>query len=279
MALTFNCTFSQTTNYLNDTANSSYTTSGAPLTGPPDWTAACTNYVAPPWNNVDNFYTSPVFSSTWNISGTGGNGEIVGIYFMMSAQYGANDETNPRKSIVVIINSGVFTQNNSYTINPPPALCLTKGTRVLTPNGYTPVEDLTKYNYVTTADGRNVTIKHIHHSKHFSVSEMEAPFFVPVNALGDSMPSHDVKLSPDHLVLVGEDIWLSPRHMANQSDKITQYNLGETIDYYAIATQNYFHDNLVIEDGSCGILRIPKDGLRRVYESLSPYSRLGMDNS
>jgi len=128
-------------------------------------------------------------------------------------------------------------------------VCLTEGTRVLTPNGYIPVEQLKKYDYITTADGRNVTIKHVHHSQHFNVGEMEAPFLVPANAIGDNIPLHDVKLSPDHLVLVGDDCWLSPRHMAKRSDKVVQYSLGETIQYYAIMTANYFEDNLVIEDG------------------------------
>jgi len=128
-------------------------------------------------------------------------------------------------------------------------VCLAEGTRVLTPNGYLPVEQLKKYDYITTADGRNITIKHVHHSQHFDAGEMEAPFLVPANALSEGVPLHDVKLSPDHLVLIGEDCWLSPRHMAKRSDKVVQYSLGETIQYYAIMTGNYFQDNLVIEDG------------------------------
>jgi len=128
-------------------------------------------------------------------------------------------------------------------------LCVAEGTRVLTPNGYIPVEQLKKYDYITTADGRNAIIKYVHHSQHFDASEMEAPFLVPANALSEGVPLHDVKLSPDHLVLVGEDCWLSPRHMAKRSDKVVQYSLGETIQYYAIMTDNYFQDNLVIEDG------------------------------
>jgi len=130
-----------------------------------------------------------------------------------------------------------------------PSLCLTEGTRILTPVGYRPVEQLEKFDYVTTADGRNVMIKHVHHSQHYYVGELEAPFYVPAHALAMNVPSHDIKLSPDHLVHVGDDLWLTPRGMAKRSDKVVQYDIGKTIHYYAIMTPNYFQDNLVIEDG------------------------------
>jgi len=134
-----------------------------------------------------------------------------------------------------------------YYTSPP--LCLTEGTRILTPVGYRPVEQLEKFDYITTADGRNVMIKHVHHSQHYYVGELEAPFLVPAHALADNMPSRDIKLSPDHLVQVGDDLWLSPRGMAKRSDKVVQYDIGKTIHYYAIMTPNYFQDNLIIEDG------------------------------
>jgi len=129
------------------------------------------------------------------------------------------------------------------------ALCMAKGTRVLTPSGYVPVEDLEKFGYVTTADGRNVMIKHIHHSQHYNVGSLEAPFHVPAHAFAENVPSHDVKLSPDHLIHVGEDYWITPRTLSKRSEKVVQYGIGEDIHYYAIMTPNYFTDNLVIEDG------------------------------
>ena len=145
---------------------------------------------------------------------------------------------------------GAYTWGDSYVFyRSGSVLCLTEGTRVLTPAGYTPVQELKKHDYITTADGRNVMIKHVHHSQHFNVGELEAPYFVPANVLGENIPSHDVKLSPDHLVYLGNDLWITPRGMSKRSDKVVQYGLGETIHYYAIMTPNYFEDNLVIEDG------------------------------
>ena len=92
-------------------------------------------------------------------------------------------------------------------------------------------------------------IKHIHHSQHYCVGELEAPFHVPAHAIAENVPLHDVKLSPDHLVHIGDDLWLTPRGMAKRSDNVVQYDIGKNICYYAIMTPNYFHDNLVIEDG------------------------------
>jgi len=171
------------------------------------------------------------------------------------------------------LTTGRYIARASYSLFP---VCLTEGTQVLTPKGYVPVEQLKKYDYITTADGRNVTIKHVHHSQHFNAGEMEAPFLVPANALSEGVPLHDVKLSPDHLVLVGDDCWLSPRHMAKRSDKVVQYSLGETIQYYAIMTANYFEDNLVIEDG----VVVESYGYRRtVYdEAVKAFRRVAEEN-
>jgi len=128
-------------------------------------------------------------------------------------------------------------------------LCLTKGTRVLTPNGYLPVETIRKHDYITTHDGRNVMVKYIHQSKHYSVSEMEAPFLVCANSYAENIPLNDIKLSPDHLIHIGDDLWMTPRQIAKKSKDVVQYDLGNDIHYFAIMTSNYFQDNLVIEDG------------------------------
>lgn len=131
----------------------------------------------------------------------------------------------------------------------PNVLCVTKGTRVLTPSGYRLVEELSKKDWVTTPDGRNVPIKYIKHTKHYDVSHIEAPYLVPANALGDGIPLHDVRLSADHLIHIGNDFWIDPRRMAKRAKAVVQYGIGEDIDYYSIMTPDYFKDDIVIEDG------------------------------
>ena len=165
----------------------------------------------------------------------------------------------------------------SYYVYPASnALCVTKGTRVLTPSGYVAVEELEKFGHITTADGRNVMIKHIHHSRHYNVGTLDAPFHVPAHAFAENIPSHDVKLSPDHLIHVGEDYWITPRQLSKQSDKVVQYAIGEDIEYYAIMTPNYFVDNLVIEDG----VVVEAYGPRNIIysEVMTAYRRRSQDN-
>ena len=137
----------------------------------------------------------------------------------------------------------------STTIYTPPPLCLTAGTRVLTPNGYVPVETLKKGEYVTVADGRDVLITYVHKSHHDNVNRVSAPYIVPAHALGENIPCNTVRLSPEHAVHIGNDCWLTPRHMEKRSDKVVQYGMGESVNYYTFKTPDYFKDNLVIEDG------------------------------
>jgi len=222
--------------------------------------------------------TNPTGYVTYSSIGTSINTPII-ISFPSVTNHGATYLPLAGKTYQIaientVIRSGTKTESNVILIQSSNTLCLTENTRVLTPSGYIRAKDLNKFDYVTTADGRSVIVKHIHHSEHFDVGVMEAPFFVPANAIGENIPSHDIKLSPDHLVLVGNDIWLSPRHMAKRSNKIEQQNIGETIHYYNIMTPNYSEDNLVIEDGvvveSCGYRRTEYDtnvdAYRRVLE-------------
>ena len=192
-----------------------------------------------------------------------GNTEYVRVFTNNGGSWSDVKINNPRRPSVTAFGFSVSISSDESTLSVGAptwgdsyvfyrsgiAVCLAEGTRVLTPTGYVPVQDLKKFGYITTGDGRNVMIKHVHHSQHFNVGELEAPYFVPANVLGENIPSHDVKLSPDHLVYLGNDLWITPRGMARRSDKVVQYGLGETIHYYAIMTPNYFEDNLVIEDG------------------------------
>jgi len=192
-----------------------------------------------------------------------GNSEYVQV-FTNNGGWSDVKINNPAGSSVIAFGFAVSlssTNGNTLSIGAPTpgdsyiyyrsgnVLCLAEGTRVLTPAGYVPVQDLKKFEHITTADGRNVMIKHIHHSQHFNVGELDAPYHVPANALGENIPMYDVKVSPDHLIQIGDNLWLTPRGMAKRSEKVVQYGLGETVQYYAIMTPNYFEDNLVIEGG------------------------------
>jgi len=236
-----------TTNYTNDTAVSIYTNSGAPLTGPPDWTATCTNYVPPPWNQVDNLYVSPVFTSSWNISGTGGTGEVLGIYFTLNAQYGTNDETNPRKSIFFILKTGggTFTSGLAYTISPP-VVCFVTGTRVLTQNGYKAIETLLHKDMMVLSDGR-ITDYSLKKIVVETANASSAPYRIQAGAFGKNKPESDICLSPTHKIQVRKGVWISPQRAALINPNVKQYGIGEPVTYWHIACSDYLRDNIISE--------------------------------
>jgi hypothetical protein len=247
MSLSLFTNFISTTNFTNDTAVFNYTTSGAPLTGPPDYTAPCVNYVPPPWNNVNNFYTSPVFTSAWTISGTGGTGEVLGIYFTLSAQYGPNDETNDRKTIFFILNTGggTFTGGLPYTLSPP-LPCFVTGTRILTQNGYKAIETLLQKDFVVLSDGRRV---------HYSLKKIDvgmtntqtAPYRIEAGAFGNNKPESDMCVSPTHKIQLRKGVWISPQRAALTNPKVKQYGIGEPVTYWHIACADYLRDNIIAE--------------------------------
>ena len=126
--------------------------------------------------------------------------------------------------------------------------CFPNGTRILTADGYKPVESLIQHELVVTADGRQVPVTI--YSKHLDkASERTAPYLIPANSLGKSMPSKDIRLSPNHAFQLRKGLWMLPRRAAHLRDAVKQYGIGEPVTYYHLECPNYFRDNLVIEGG------------------------------
>jgi len=127
--------------------------------------------------------------------------------------------------------------------------CITKGTRILTPNGYVPVEDIKQYDYITTSDGRNVIVRGVKSLNITTITPQTVPYLIPAHTFGENKPERDVKISRSHLVEVGDNLWMSPRNLAKQYAAIAPYGAEDTVTYYSILTANYFTDNLVVEGG------------------------------
>ncbi len=89
-------------------------------------------------------------------------------------------------------------------------LCLTKGTRVLTPNGSRPVEDLMPDDLVVTLSGESAPVRHI--LKRHVTSEVQSanpklcPIRISAGALGNGLPRHDLLVSRQHRMLVRSQI-------------------------------------------------------------------------
>ena len=125
----------------------------------------------------------------------------------------------------------------------PPAPCFVKGTRVLTPTGYTQIEELQSGDCVITANKRIVKIK----LYSFTIEETTtdtAPYRIPADVLGKNIPKNDIHLSPRHAIKDSNGHWQIPKYLGNNA---IQYGVGKPVTYYHIECPNYYTDNLIVE--------------------------------
>ncbi len=84
-------------------------------------------------------------------------------------------------------------------------LCFLGGTMIATPQGETAVEELQAGDLVLTADGRSVPVRWIGINTvatRFADPHRNLPIRITAGALGENMPQRDLRLSPDHAVLL-----------------------------------------------------------------------------
>jgi hypothetical protein len=122
--------------------------------------------------------------------------------------------------------------------------CFPAGTRILTPSGYRVVENLVDTDLVQTADGRAVHVR-LYKDHIANPTTKDAPYLVPAHSYGRGLPPADLRLSPLHAFQTKKGLWHVPRHAFN--DKVKQYGVGVSIDYYHVECPNYFTDNLVVD--------------------------------
>jgi hypothetical protein len=115
--------------------------------------------------------------------------------------------------------------------------CIPAGQRILTPQGYKPVETLKQGDLIQTSDGRAVPV-HLYSTTIEKTTEETAPIRIGTSLL----------LSPMHAFKVNKRGWMIPKLavLKNLYDA-KQEPLGETITYYHVETANYLRDNLVVE--------------------------------
>jgi len=165
-----------------------------------------------------NSCTSLRAVSYWNI----GNGTTVG--------GGAFDNCHP--NIVI-------------TVYPTTVKCFPPGTLIATGTGYRAVETLKTGDLVLTADNRQVPIKA--YSFTITTTADTAPYKIPKNSLGPSMPAADLHLSPLHAFQLKKGLWHIPKYAAKQYSAIQQYDVGKKIPYYHFECPNFFTDNLIAD--------------------------------
>jgi len=222
-----------TVNYPNDT-DFAYL-GGTPFNGPPvDWTQVVIGYTVDPAINQ-----TLTFTSDWTLSGTGGSGKILSVSFYRGPAGG--------RSVIITLQTGggAFTDGVNYLVSPPTS-CFVQGTRVLTQNGYKPIETLMAKDMMVLSDGRIVDydMKKIVVN---SATTATAPYRIEAGAFGTSKPSADLCLSPTHKIQIRKGVWISPERAAKTNDKVYQYGIGDPVSYWHIACADYLKDNLMCE--------------------------------
>lgn len=144
-------------------------------------------------------------------------------------------------------------------------ICFTRGTRILTPDGEKPIEDLAADDQVVCGDGITRPIRWIGSRKLDVATLKQKPDLAPVrfaaNALGTDKPSRDLLLSPQHAVLLtdwraellfGEHEVLVPaKHLTNDL-MIRQVPVTEDVEYFHILLDT--HATVLAEGCECETL-------------------------
>jgi hypothetical protein len=111
----------------------------------------------------------------------------------------------PHETLAVIsVPGGAAIIAEANTDVPP---CFARGTRILTPAGYAPVETLRPGDIVITAAGRAVPLRwtgwrSIDLADHRRPDSVR-PIRIKAGAIAERIPARDIRLSPDHALLLG----------------------------------------------------------------------------
>ncbi len=123
--------------------------------------------------------------------------------------------------------------------------CFARGTRLLTPNGYRPVEALSPGDPLITAAGDRRPVRWIgRRTLDLSAAASARPVIIAANALGPGMPLRAVRLSPLHAVFV-DGVLVPATHLVNGAT-IRQETARAAVTYYHIELDR--HD-IVLADG------------------------------
>lgn len=122
-----------------------------------------------------------------------------------------------------------------YSIQTSTLACLLKGTKILTPIGYIPIEKLKKGDKILTHNFKVKEILEIYESVVYPMSDF-LPCIIPK---GKFNAFEDLYLSPHHGILIGKKF-----HCAKDLET-ERYKTDELLHYFHIRTEDYFKDTLV----------------------------------
>ncbi len=140
-------------------------------------------------------------------------------------------------------------------------LCFLQGTRILTPTGEMPIEDLAVGDVVMTRFSGMQRIKWIGRQSHSAalarVDAAKRPVCIKAGALAEGVPARDLYVSPGHSMLVEGNLLLAG--LLVNGVTVTQDWCPEVVEYYQIELEA--HDCVVAEGAfaetyaDCGAMR------------------------
>jgi hypothetical protein len=120
-------------------------------------------------------------------------------------------------------------------------ICFMPGTRVRTPAGEVAVETLKRGDFVTTADGRRAPVRWLGMqtiSTRFADPMRALPIRIKAGALGENVPSRDLRLSPGHAVFIDGALVIASA-LVNGSSVVRETDAPETFKYYHVETDDH----------------------------------------
>lgn len=163
----------------------------------------------------------------------------------------------------LLTNTGEIVLQGSPSLIANVCICYAKGTNILTPDGYVPIENLRAGDEIITcgeipegyaptkrlSDGKVQKIVWTGHYTANNLNKKSYPVCISKNALGKNMPRTDVFVSPDHGVFVSnnneEGKFISAKNLINGSS-IYQDTNRTSVDYYHIEVADH---SIIIADG------------------------------
>ena len=158
----------------------------------------------------------------------------------------------------VVVNGNILTNNATngqvqnfaqVFIDAPSALCLLKGTKLLTHRGEVAIEDITEEDQLVTygkihqhkeVAPEEATLEPVVWCGHFSVADfntMTYPICFKAHSLGENLPSEDLWVSPGHGILVNNVLTFA--HTLINGTTIFQDKSFTSIEYYHIKVDGH----------------------------------------
>lgn len=146
-------------------------------------------------------------------------------------------------------------------------VCFVAGTKILTPKGYLPIENLTTEDCIITPDNRSSPILEINIYE-TCICSVHMPYVIPCHYFGPNKPFENLLLSSSHAVYHPQrNLFIQMQQLQlskiTVQDYIAQYDApssqqSHSIVYYHLKVENYQEDFVV----SNGIITEAWDGLQ-----------------